>query len=266
MTHYGLLWHPLGHSLSPKLHQALYQELGIQANYDLVDVEEKQIPDLLERLRDQDGAGLNVTIPYKEAVIPYLDELSPVALAIGAVNTLVARSGRLYGSNTDYDGIRLTFQEKGWSLVGRSAVILGTGGAALALEHFLVQAGVAQLTFVSRSPQGNFKGHPVIGYAEVDQIKADYLVNATPVGLFPQVEACPLFPKQIARFDRIFDLIYNPSQTQLLALAQDMGKDTTNGLPMLIGQAIQAIALWQNLTFTPEECKHLYQVVSQQFL
>lgn len=264
MSHYGLLGHPLGHSLSPQLHKIIYNTLGIKASYSLFDRKEDELGLFFQELRKEDGAGTNVTIPYKEKVVPFLDYRTPVARAIGAVNTIASREGLLYGTNTDYDGIELTFKRQSWPIKGHSALVLGTGGASLAVEHFLKNSGIQHLTFVSRKTISHFKGHPIVSYKDLDTIKANYLINATPVGLYPHTEDCPIQPSQIENFDAVFDLIYNPSQTQLLRLAQYKGIPTSNGLDMLIGQAIKALAFWQNRSFTSSEIENLYQTILAQ--
>lgn len=228
---YGLIGAKLGHSLSPEIHASL----GAY-RYDLIEIPEEELKDFLTAGRFR---GLNVTIPYKKAVIPFCDDLTPRARAIGSVNTLMRREdGTLLGDNTDYAGFMAMVAESGLDPKGKKCLVLGSGGASLTVCAVLYDLGAANVTVVSRSGEnhyGNLERHA----------DAALIVNTTPVGMSPACDASPLasldgFPA----LEGVLDLIYNPAVTNLMQLAIDRGVPAVNGLTMLVTQAAEASALW----------------------
>jgi shikimate dehydrogenase len=230
----GLIGFPLSHSFSPSYFADKFKALDLQDwAYDLFPLE--QIADLPRLLASRDNwRGLNVTIPHKEAVIPYLSALSPQAQAVGAVNTIVFEQGQLLGHNTDVLG----FDQLLGSAQAQKALILGTGGAAKAVAWVLNQRQIA-FDYASRQEgQG-------LSYAQVDLRDYDWIINTTPLGMYPRVmEAPALNYTQFGPQHWAIDLIYNPSETFFMKQAAERGAKTTNGLPMLRGQAEAAWALW----------------------
>ena len=224
----GLLGRTLGHSYSPQIHGKLWDY-----DYNLFEVE----PENLEQfLKSGTFSGLNVTIPYKKDVIPYLDELSPVAARLGAVNTIVRRKdGSLLGHNTDYFGFQTMVNHSGISAAGKKALVLGSGGASSMAVAALQDLG-AEVVVISRKGENNY------GNMAIHQ-DAALLVNATPVGMYPNVGIShvdlDLFPK----LEGVLDLIYNPARTRLLLDAEQKGLITENGLLMLVAQAWES-AQW----------------------
>ena len=239
MKTYGLIGKSLGHSFSPGFFKSFFEEHGIEAQYKLIEL------DSIERVKPiLDGAyhGLNVTIPYKEEIIPFLDELSPEAKAIGAVNTIVFSEGKSIGFNTDAFGFQqsikplLTFEHE-------RALILGTGGSSKAVAYVLRNLGI-QVNFLSRNePEGQQFSYEQVNEAMLSACKL--IVNCTPVGMFPAMNACPLPSLQgIGSSHLVVDLIYNPEETLLLKEAKSRGAATLNGLPMLKAQALKSWELW----------------------
>lgn len=239
MKTYGLIGKSLGHSFSPGFFKSFFVEHGIEAQYKLIEL------DSIERVKPiLDGAyhGLNVTIPYKEEIIPFLDELSPEAKAIGAVNTIVFSEGKSIGFNTDAFGFQqsikpfLTFEHE-------RALILGTGGSSKAVAYVLRNLGI-QVNFLSRNePEGQQFSYEQVNEAMLSACKL--IVNCTPVGMFPAMNACPLPSMQgIGSSHLVVDLIYNPEETLLLKEAKSRGAATLNGLPMLKSQALKSWELW----------------------
>ncbi|MCF8270073.1 MAG: shikimate dehydrogenase [Crocinitomicaceae bacterium] len=239
MKTYGLIGKSLGHSFSPGFFKSFFEEHGIEAQYKLIEL------DSIERAKPiLDGAyhGLNVTIPYKEEIIPFLDELSPEATAIGAVNTIVFSEGKAIGFNTDAFGFQqsikpfLTFEHE-------RALILGTGGSSKAVGYVLRNLGI-QVNFLSRNePGGQQFSYEHVNEAMLSACKL--IVNCTPVGMFPAIDACPLPSFQgIGPSHLVVDLIYNPEETLLLKEAKSRGAATLNGLPMLKAQALKSWELW----------------------
>lgn len=218
----GLLGRTLGHSYSPQIHGFL----GEYA-YGLYEKEPEELEDFL---KNGDFTGLNVTIPYKKAVIPFCAELSPRARALGAVNTLVRRpDGSLVGHNTDYFGFASMVAESGLAPAGKKCLVLGSGGASATVTAVLKQMG-AQVVVVSRSGENN--------YQNLDRHRdAAILVNATPVGMFPNVGVSPVGLDLFPKLEGVLDVVYNPARTQLLLDAEARGLTARNGLWMLVAQA-----------------------------
>lgn len=220
---YGLIGEKLGHSFSPAIHKKL-------AGYDYALIELR--PEELGPFLEKGGfSGLNVTIPYKKAVIPYCQALTPQAQRIGSVNTIVRRKdGTLLGHNTDYDGFAYLLRSAGAQVEGRKALILGTGGVSLTVKTVLEDMGAGEIVFISRSGPDN--------YQNLDRhADARIIVNATPVGMYPKTGISPVDLDQFPALEGVFDLIYNPAKTQLLLDAERRGLCRSNGLGMLVAQA-----------------------------
>ncbi len=258
----GLIGFPLGHSLSPRIHRAALQACGLVGKYALFPVppgDRDGLQALLERLRRGSLHGLNVTIPHKQTVISFLDELTPAAQAIGAVNTILARAGRLIGDNTDAPGFWRDL--KGWlgevstnqeRSTGKTTLVLGAGGSARAVTYALLQAGW-QVTVAARrrqqaaALQAAFAGFDLhlAGFDPLPLGPFDLIVNTTPLGMMPDVEGCPLpqdYP--LSPPTAVYDLVYNPRQTRLIQMATARGVPARGGLGMLIEQAALAFERW----------------------
>ena len=242
MKNFAIIGKKLGHSLSPVIHRHL-QEVGkIEGSYSRLEVAEENAPTIVSSLKTLGFTGVNVTMPYKKVVIPQLDQLSPEAKKIGAVNTILFENGQSTGFNTDYFGFGTILQKAQIDCHQKNAVILGTGGAAYAVAIYLLDNGVKSLSFASRSSQPDIFGCPVIPYSALT--KADIVVNSTPLGMHPTLDASPLDKKQIALFETAIDVIYNPEKTLFLQHANELGLKTAGGLEMLVGQAVEAHRIW----------------------
>ena len=225
----GLLGRKLGHSFSPMIHA----HLG-DYSYELFEWEPDRLEDFL---RNGGWDGINVTIPYKKDVIPYLDELSPIAAKLGAVNTIIRRDGRLIGHNTDYFGFQEMVRSSGLELNGKKALVLGTGGASKPVIAALKDLG-AQVISISRSGENNYEN--IHRHAD-----AAVIVNATPVGMYPQTGMAPVDISLFPKLEGVLDIVYNPARTQLLLDAEARGLVTVNGLLMLVAQAKEASEWFQ---------------------
>ena len=237
---YGLIGKSLGHSFSKKYFTDKFENQGINSvylNFELNDVSEVE-----KLLNDPQIAGLNVTIPYKETVIPYLDELSPEAEEIGAVNTIKIEAGKSTGYNTDAYGFKQMIKPFFKSHHER-AIILGTGGASKAVAYVLDNLG-CDVIYISRTPDGPNQ----FGYDEVNDVMLNNIklvVNTTPLGTFPDVDVIPGIPtKYFTPNHLVVDLIYNPEKTRLLKEAEDRGAVILNGKTMLEQQAEKAWEIW----------------------
>lgn len=257
----GLLGYPLGHSLSPTFQQAAFNHCGLDIRYDLWETPLDDLEVALERARGRQCVGLNVTIPYKESIMPLLDERDSLARRVGAVNTVVNNNGRLVGYNTDAEGFMLSLlMQAGFSVRGKRAVVLGAGGAARAISYALASSEIRSLTIINRTLD---RAQDIVDAlpATATEVKAlpwdkeqmaeaisgcNLLVNATSVGMKHSategqspVEAA-LIPRRIL----VYDLVYNPSETPLLAAAKQAGAYTQGGLGMLVYQGASAFELW----------------------
>ena len=218
----GLLGRKLGHSYSPQIH-------GQLASYDY-SLFEKEPEELEGFLKNGNFVGLNVTIPYKKDVIPFLDQLSPVARRLGAVNTIVRRGdGSLVGHNTDYFGFRYLVQQSGLDVSGKKVLVLGSGGASNTAVAALQELG-ARVVIISRSGENNYGNLHLHANASV-------IVNTTPVGMYPNTGVSPIDLGCFPQLEGVLDVVYNPARTQILLDAENRGLVAMNGLWMLVAQA-----------------------------
>ena len=241
MKTYGLIGKSLSHSFSKKYFTEKFDGLGL-TDSEYINIEIETIEEFIEKLKELKPRGLNVTIPYKEEIIPYLDELDEVAEEIGAVNTIVFKNGKLKGYNTDAFGFHQSIKPFFKSQHER-ALILGTGGASKAVEYVLKQYGVDVL-FASRSETNA----NILNWNEVNEnvIKQHLLIiNCTPLGMYPDVDAKPEFSYS-ALTDKhlLVDLVYNPEETLFLRLGKENEAKGINGLTMLKQQAEKSWRLW----------------------
>jgi shikimate dehydrogenase len=257
----GLIGYPLGHSVSPAMHNAAFKKLGLDFEYLTFEVPKEDLPDALRGMRALHVAGFNVTIPHKEAVVPLLDEVTKLAKIIGAVNTVENQEGKLVGYNTDGPGfIESLTEDAGFSPEDKKVVVLGAGGASRAVSVMLAEAKVKSLVlsdilFDRAKNLAEYLGSYFEVKAEAlkasskelkEEIeKADLLVNTTPIGMYPKVEECPLpegasLPSNLL----VYDLVYNPQETKLLKMAKGFGCRTCSGLGMLVRQGALAFTLW----------------------
>jgi len=268
MIQLGLIGYPVSHSLSPKIHAAALQACGLEGNYSLFPVQpedKKGLQDLLSRLCSGDIQGLNVTIPHKQNVIPFLDELTPTAEAIGAVNTIHLHKNKIIGDNSDAAGFLADLKKflttEAQRHGARNALVLGAGGSARAVIFALVNDGWKVTIAARRIEQAGQLADSFKNYCEAslsDQLRItdltlstiDYsdmtlIVNTTPIGMTPHIDQSPL-PKHLLlpRHVSIYDLVYNPRETKLVRDARAQELEATTGLGMLIEQAALSFEIW----------------------
>lgn len=250
---YGLIGFKLGHSYSKIIHEKI-----ADYSYDLIPLDEGEFHKFME---EKDFAAINVTIPYKKAVIPYLDEIDNAAEKIGAVNTIVNRNGRLYGYNTDYSGFLYTLQKNNIEITGKKVLMLGNGGAAMAVGAALNSLSPAEFYTVK------YKVEPgTITYAEAAEkhSDADVIVNTSPVGMFPNADASPIDLAPYKKLDAVVDIIYNPETTKLLADASQKGAKAVNGLEMLVAQAVYACEHFTGTKFDEDIINKVYMEIKKE--
>jgi len=260
MIQLGLIGYPLSHSLSPKIHTAALQSCGLEGNYSLFPIQpedKKGLQDLLSHVCSGEIQGLNVTIPHKQNVIPFLDELTPTAKAIGAVNTIYLREGKLIGDNTDAQGFLSDlkkFMGKGSKVRRKSALVLGAGGSARAVVYALVNDDwkvtisarrIEQAGQLADSLTNNQLQIMDFTFSNIELSNIALIVNTTPLGMFPHVNQSPLSENlSLPRHVSIYDLVYNPRETKLVKDAHAQGLNATTGLGMLIEQAALSFEIW----------------------
>lgn len=238
MRHFGIIGFPLSHSFSAKYFNEKFATEQIEAEYSLYPTKEENLESKVESLLNSLD-GFNVTLPYKQAIIPYLDRLDETAEAIGAVNVVHRR----VGYNTDCLGFMDSIKPllRGYD---KQALVLGTGGASKAVCYGLRKLGITS-TLVSRTPREG-----ILGYDELtDEVMAAHtiIVNCTPLGMFPDVDSCAPIPyEHITARHLLFDCVYNPEETLFLRKGKAQGATTRNGIEMLIGQAKAAWKIWSN--------------------
>jgi shikimate dehydrogenase len=236
-----LIGEHISYSASPAMHSGAFLALGLDHAYELADLTSADLPAVLGSLSDEAYLGANVTVPHKAAVIEHLDEIDPLAQRAGAVNTIVAREGRLLGSNTDIPAIRDEIAALNGS--PRCAVVLGAGGAARAVAIALEMVGAREIISVSRSGRE--------GAASWDDLtellaEADLLINATPVGT--NSDASVIDPDLMHEGLRVLDLVYRPSPTRLVHEARSRGLDARAGAGVLLGQGWRSLEAWLQLS------------------
>ena len=245
----GLLGRTLGHSYSPQIHAMLGDY-----TYTLF---EKEPEEVAAFLKNGDFAGINVTIPYKQAVIPYLDDLSDAACRIGAVNTILRRpDGSLWGHNTDYYGFSAMVQRTGLALEGKKVLVLGSGGASRTVVCVLEELG-ANPVVISRTGKDNYQN--LSRHAD-----AAAIVNTTPVGMYPNTGVSPVELDGFSHLEGVLDLIYNPARTQLLLDAEHRGIPTQNGLWMLVAQAKEAAEVFTGAPIAHSAIARIHHTLSRQ--
>ncbi|MEI7885189.1 MAG: shikimate dehydrogenase [Clostridia bacterium] len=247
----GLIGYPLGHTLSPLIQNAMLEQAGILGSYEawpIIDLAE-----FVAKLQRQKIDGFNITIPYKEKILPYLQKIDPIALKIGAVNTVVIKQGKLTGYNTDLAGFLQPLAKFKAELKGETAVVLGAGGAARAACYGLISLGMTKIYLVNRDEQRavdlikecKLTQAELCSIKDITSISAKLLVNTTPVGMYPNFNGMPALSEEVFQQQTIFyDLIYRPKMTLLLQKAHAAGCLCINGMEMLIEQAAAAFFLW----------------------
>lgn len=243
---YGLIGEKLGHSFSAEIHRKL-------AGYEY---ELKELPPqrLEAFIREKDFDGINVTIPYKQAVMPLLDELSERSKATGAVNTIVNRGGRLLGDNTDFGGLEALIRRMGLEVKGKTVLVAGSGGTAGTASAVARALGAAEVIRLSRSGRGG-----AMSYEQACREKAyaQLLINATPAGMYPDVDGIPVRPELLPGLEGVVDAVYNPLTTRLVRQARKLGIRAENGLYMLVAQAAMSAGEFIGKSFDDETVERI---------
>jgi shikimate dehydrogenase len=256
---YGVIGDPIQHSMSPDIHNDAFNTQHIKAYYHHFHVRRENLPDAVRGMKAIGVSGFNVTIPHKEAIIPLLDEVEEAALAIGAVNTVMNKNGKLIGYNTDGRGfLRALSEQYPASLDGKSILILGAGGAARGIYFTLVKEGIQTVDIANRTPEKAAqlvadcpydKTSRALSVTDAEQRLGEYdiIIQTTSVGMSPHTEAAPIKTINMKKGAFASDIIYNPLETKWLAEAKQHGADIQNGLGMFAYQAAFAFELWTGI-------------------
>lgn len=247
---YGLIGRKLGHSLSPEIHEYIFEALSIKGSYDLLPMELDNVPSFVSNLVKDKYIGINVTIPYKMDVMPYVDKISKEAAEIGAINTIHVKDNILYGYNTDYFGFEMTLKNFDIDVKNKKVIVLGAGGSAKAIIAWLRDNNVEEVLMLNRNVEKAKKAFPETKIDSYDSITpsfpANIIINCTPSGMYPKPDECPIDIDNFSGLEVVIDLIYNPEETLLLKKARDKGIKAVNGLYMLVAQAIKSQEIWNN--------------------
>lgn len=247
----GIIGYPVGHSLSPRMHNQTLDKMGLNYIYLPFEVAPEKLGEAVAGLKALNLKGVNVTVPFKKAVVPYLDQLSPEALACGAVNLIKNDNGRLIGHNTDGRGFMASLAEEGVDVI-KNALLIGAGGAAQSLAYELTVSGVEHLDILDLDQSkayelakftGDLPGGKATGARMSEDLfqslssKADLIINCTPVGMYPKIQAAPVDSLHNVKAGTVvYDLIYNPITTRFLSMARNRKLKTINGMSMLVHQ------------------------------
>jgi shikimate dehydrogenase len=242
---YGVIGNPLGHTLSPVMHNAAYRAMGLNALY--LSFETENLEEALGLIRKRNIRGVSVTLPFKESVLQLLDEVDPDALHIGSVNTVTNEDGRLRGSNTDWTGLSLDLRGR-LEIRRKTIAVLGAGGAARAVVYALQQEGglpvVANRTAARAEAVAGQFGCGFLPLSEIGSLGAEGLINTTSVGMMPKMDESPVPARVLHCFRWVADIIYNPPVTMLLREAGSAGCRTINGIGMFVNQGAEQIRIW----------------------
>ncbi|MET1179879.1 shikimate dehydrogenase [Peribacillus simplex] len=256
---YGVMGDPIAHSMSPDIHNDAFEKENIEAVYHHFHVTKEGLNDAVKGMKALGIEGFNITIPYKTSIIPFLDEVDELALAIGAVNTVVNKNGRFIGYNTDGKGFfKSLCDEISSDIKAKKTLVIGAGGAARAIYFTLVKEGVKQVDIANRTkeraaqlvsdcPYDKVSKALSIIEAEESLSQYDLIIQTTSSGMSPELDHSPLKVDQLKTGAIVSDIIYNPLQTKLLREAGEKGAETQNGLGMFINQAALAFEIWTGI-------------------
>jgi len=256
----GLIGHPVSHSRSPQMHNAMFKKVGLNYRYLAFDVAKENLQQAIEAMRALHIQGFNVTIPHKVEVMKYLDRISEEAKQIGAVNTIVNHDGELVGYNTDGEGyLRSLLEETGIDLSGKKIVLLGAGGAARAIGYTLSNQPIEQLYLVNRnenkahSLKQDLEHYTEVKVFSIEQLEhvikeSDIIINTTSIGLSPNVDQSLIKSEWMRSSHIASDIIYNPLETKWIQEARLQGAQTHTGLGMFIYQGVIAFEKWTGIT------------------
>ena len=257
-----IIGYPIEHSMSPTMHNPALQELGLDYVYVAFEVHPDNLKNAVDAIRALGIKGINVTIPHKETIMKFLDEIDPISEKMGAINTIKNDEGYLKATNTDAAGAKKSLIDAGFTIEGKNIVFVGSGGAARSIAYILSEdakrvvltdiveeRAVTVAKEISKNMGANVEGKLASDKVLADEIKnADLLINATPIGMYPKEGISPISKDLLHQELFVFDVIYNPMETQLMKEAAGIGCKTLSGLDMLVNQGVIAFEWWTGKT------------------
>jgi len=250
MNNYLVIGNPIDHSLSPKLHNYWIKKNNLKAAYDKKELNSDDLKGLIEKVREKNISGINVTVPFKKEIIPHLDRLTLDAEATQSVNTIILTDGKIVGHNTDIDGFENAIKDTKYNLLGKKVLVLGSGGVAPSIIFALYKMKVSSVILTNRTKskaenlQNLYKKIKIVDWGELPEF--DMIVNATSVGL-KKDENLDLDFSKIGKNKFFYDVIYNPRETNFLKKGKDLGNKIENGKKMFIFQAAKAFKIWHDI-------------------
>lgn len=258
MKRFLVIGHPVDQSLSPKLHNELYRQLNIDAEYNKLDIKTRKLPTIIDQLRAGELQGVNVTIPYKEKIMPLLDEIKPRAKNIGAVNCIAMENDKVVGYNTDSIGLINVLDLRQVPIAGQPFVILGAGGAARSVVYALLRSMAGQITIINRSEKrARELIEDMTSFNEATELKAGHLdginkdkqitwINCTSLGMGNLADQSPVPMEYLANNHLVMDLVYHPLRTKFIREADRVNARIITGLDLLIEQGLESFRIWFN--------------------
>ena len=250
MKNHLIIGNPISHSLSPKIHNYWFKENNIDGNYEKILTNENEVEQIIKKIKNEEIFGMNVTVPYKQSVIPFLETMSEIAEKTNSVNTIFNKNGKVYGDNTDVFGFEKSIENKKINLEGKSALIIGAGGVVPSIICALKKLKINKILITNRTFENaklikdKFNFIEIIKWGEIKN--CDLFINSTSVGL-KKGENLGLNFKNLNQNKIFYDVIYNPSKTTFLSEAEKNGHKIINGRDMFLYQAQRAFSLWHNL-------------------
>jgi len=251
MKKFLVIGNPIDHSLSPELHNYWIKNSGIDAIYEKKKINEDQLEQIISQVKDNKIKGINVTVPFKKTVIPYLDELTAEAQSTQSVNTIYKKDNKIIGHNTDIFGFETSIQKAEYYLEDKEVLILGAGGVVPSIIFSLIKMKTSKIKISNRTNEKAenlkkiFKDIEVLEWGEISNF--DMIINATSLGLKKE-DSLNLDFSSISRNKFFYDVIYNPSETNFLKMGRELGNKTLNGKLMFIYQALSAFSIWHGQT------------------
>lgn len=269
---YAVIGHPIGHTMSPFIHKSLFKLQGIEIEYSAFDIHPEKLADDMNGILG-DLSGFNVTIPHKEAIIPFIDSVDESAIKYNAVNCVLRRGGKTYGCSTDAYGFTQALKANNVPLSGR-VLVLGAGGAARTLAREASDAGCEVTIAVRQSSllkaeelkKWLISSGGKVSVCELKDVQGEFelCVNATPVGMYPNPDAMPLTEGQLKGCKALFDAVYNPERTLLIKTAESLGIKTVGGMAMLVWQAVKAHEFWYSAEFKASDIEEIITAANRE--
>lgn len=272
---YALVGETLGHSMSPAIHFQLLDMIDVEGVYGILEIAKENVPKIVDSLKVLGYAGVNVTVPYKQAIMPYLDELDADAQAIGAVNTIQFKDGKAIGYNTDCYGFMTMLHVSDIAVKGKDCVLIGAGGAGFAIITAFKNLGAKSVKVFDINEEQLEKAKAQFPFIETyhllkqkEMCKGEVLANATPVGMYPKSDASVLTKEELAAggFEAVADAVYNPLETKLVSYAKELGLKSCSGLWMLVYQAMGAEEIWQEMKIPASYAVPIYTKLKKKFV